>query len=636
MESTVTTSEAGRPRSAPARARRAVSAPKEDVAALKGKMRGAVARLDLPRHQAQTFEALIDIWQPGGGLYPEQATIALRSTYGSRWTRDALAGLRSRGLLTWQKRRYRGVQTSNLYQFTPAFWAVVHGGAPCATGGSQCRQQAAPNAARSRHPLPTNGDLPLSDRSLLNRGGEETTNAPPLTPPAPNAAAPSPTSPPSPVCSSPKEGDRPTSWLPSLFTLERAHLYGTTDPGTMRAEHLHATEAQIEALAADALAWADARHVEHEDAAAVREQIARDLVRRWLAHPGSMGPNNPRGYLVERAHPFGCLRGDVGRFGAAALDAWKAAHKPKRAPKNTTNAAPDAPTRPQPRRIPGELPAVPFAMPARFAAGGLQGDARASASTNAETAPSLAARPSDEPPPLDSSPSFGATSQLECAETDDARKRRKDAEEAAEVAAHAEICKRAGLAKIVARPPAPPPRPSLSPEQRAAFLRLVEEEEERAARLAWDALDVAPHQDVDAAQASDTAEALEALEAPPNEAAPEHEPHEPHEHEHEHERPDTAPTASKRAHREGRARIATRPAERLAMLATIAALATRDAAPRSAAADAPHDAREHAAELHHHQEHDDVRARPLLLRDARTRPTEHAPRRGRRGPPGRS
>ena len=143
--------EAGRARSDTSAPRRAEH--HEDIDTLKARMRGAIASLGLPRYVTQAANALIDIWQRGKGLFPEQATIAVRALYGERRTRDALNELRAvHGLITWERRRYRGVQTSNLYEWTPQFWALVNAPKDGATGGKECRPQAATVADKRGSP----------------------------------------------------------------------------------------------------------------------------------------------------------------------------------------------------------------------------------------------------------------------------------------------------------------------------------------------------------------------------------------------------------------------------------------------------------------------------------------------------
>jgi hypothetical protein len=77
---------------------------REEIALLKEKMRGAVASLGMPRHVKHAALSLIDTWQRGKGLFPEQATIAQGADYSERRIRDALTELRQTyDLITWER-----------------------------------------------------------------------------------------------------------------------------------------------------------------------------------------------------------------------------------------------------------------------------------------------------------------------------------------------------------------------------------------------------------------------------------------------------------------------------------------------------------------------------------------------------
>jgi hypothetical protein len=467
---------------------------RREIDTLKATMRAAAAGLGLPRHELRVLEALIDIWQPAGGLWPEQATIATVALYGDRRTRTALMSLRERGLITWERRRYRGVQTSNLYQFTPKFWTLVREGRGGATAGNQNRPQTAKGAARRRQSVPTNGDLPISDPISLNGGGSDISLDP--SPKSLTTPEPTPIYPPPVGSSHLGGGQEPAPLLIRVFAEERSKVraYADTDHGTMRAEHLNDAERQLAAFVAEVSDWATAHGIAHERET-VQEELARDLIRRWLAHPGTISHEAPRGFLAERAHPLGLLRGDIQRFGAVAVAAWKAAHTPKR-----PQQQPRPPLPPTVRTARGDQPGLTFEIPAHLRVTA----AEVPAAPATLTASTLPAGPSSAPA-LHPSPSALAP-LAEADETTEARERRKARERAVELRAWAEIHRRAAVdvghmpaattTELPASTYAPPKRYDpkrpclgLSPERFEAFRALVREEQSAAELGAWNAYD---------------------------------------------------------------------------------------------------------------------------------------------------
>jgi len=321
---------------------------RENIDTLKARMRGAVASLGLPRHVTQAALALIDTWQRGKGLFPEQATIARRALYGERRMRDALRELRDEhGLITWDNRRYRGVQTSNLYHWTPAFWSLVNAYGGSATGGKQSRPQAAIVATRRRQPLPTNGDLPFSERSSLN--GIARAPEPPVTS-EPSTAAPASEASRIPSFSEQQAEGAHASPSPSPFfsaeddpafvelvilhatahaekwgreAQRRGEVYDPADAGSISPEHRTAVAAELRSLAARAHASALAKHRDDLTPDAIRSALTERIVCEFMALD--------RPYLRAHKHPLGCLWGkggsdgkpcDLLSIGPRVLEAW--------------------------------------------------------------------------------------------------------------------------------------------------------------------------------------------------------------------------------------------------------------------------------------------------------------------------
>lgn len=352
------TIEAGGARSGASARRRADH--RDDIDTLKARMRGAIASLGLPRHVAQAGIALVDIWQRGKGLFPEQATIAIRASYRERRIRDALKELRvTYGLITWEQRRYRGVQTSNLYTWTPQFWALVNAPKGGPTGGKECRPQGAKIAARRRQPLPTNGDLPFSERSSLN--GIQPCTEPPVMPDALAVAPASPASPSPSFSEHQTEGAAadlsPSHALPAfvsndddpafveLVTVHAAahaakyrraieasgERYSVRDAGTIRAELRPTIAAELRNLAARAHVIALAKLRDDLTTDAIRADLTRRIVDAYMAQE--------RDWLLKKKHCLGGLWNDTdGKpcdlriLGERALETWGAALDPAEPP----------------------------------------------------------------------------------------------------------------------------------------------------------------------------------------------------------------------------------------------------------------------------------------------------------------
>lgn len=260
------------------------------------------AMRELSRVERDVFLALVHIWQ-FGGLWPKHETIGHEAGYSERHVRTALTRLRLRGLLTWEQRRYAGNQTSNVYRFTRAFWAIVR--------GDDCRPQVAPAAAGSRHSAPANsGSL---NAASSKREGEPARETPPPV-----------------MVQEQGESDAATE-LRAVFAEERAAVYPLDlEHGTMREDRERAAVAQLDGLASEAVAWAAANNAPPVDRQRARRELVRLMVRLWLGHAGSITEEAPQGTLRARGHKLGLLAGDVGRFGRAALDAWQRANRPKR------------------------------------------------------------------------------------------------------------------------------------------------------------------------------------------------------------------------------------------------------------------------------------------------------------------
>ena len=279
-------------------------------AVLKERMRSAVLSIpDLSDAEHRVLLALVHIWQ-FRGLFPKQDTIGAVARYSDRHVRTALAKLRLRALITWEKRRYAGNQTSNLYRFTAAFWELVRE----RSGSSQgFRRQSEQASAGSRKPVPAKGSLP--ENASSKREGEGRAPAP----------AREDTPPPS-VGDAPPEG---AAELRELFRSERATKYPhDPDAGGMRAEREQATAAALDGLAVEGVSWAG-RNGMRRELPDVRRELARMTIALWLAHPGSVTEAEPGGVLAARGHKYGLFAGDVGRFGRMALDAWKRRQRAK-------------------------------------------------------------------------------------------------------------------------------------------------------------------------------------------------------------------------------------------------------------------------------------------------------------------
>ena len=327
--------EAGRARSkTPARR----PADRDRIATQKAVMREAVTCMGLQRHETQVLEALIDIWQPGGGLFPEQATIAARALYGERRTRAALKSLREdHELVAWVNRRYRGVQTSNLYQFTPKFWALVRALTGATTEEKQSRLRAAKDAFRRRQRVPTNGDLPGSDLSSLN--GEQQPEPASISV-TPGAAPPCATFP-SPDQSSQEGEDRASPSIlafldddgdpafdddddPAFVKLTKMHRaahakkyrataeetggrYDVKSAGTIRKDQRAAVAEELRNLAGRAHAFAIGKHREDLTPEAIRIDLTKRIVNAYMAQE--------RTWLLAKHHPLGGLWGQGGDDG---------------------------------------------------------------------------------------------------------------------------------------------------------------------------------------------------------------------------------------------------------------------------------------------------------------------------------
>lgn len=345
--------EAGRARSGASAPRRAEH--RDDIDTLKARMRAAVASLGMPRHETQAAFALIDTWQRGKGLFPEQATIAGRAFYGERRTRDALKALRDEhDLITWERRRYRGVQTSNLYEWTPRFWAVVNAWGGCATAGKECRPQAAKSAVRRRQPLPTNGEIPFSERSSLNgiqRGAEAHTTTEPPSPALAPEASPFPS-----FSEQQAEGALGAAPFlsddddPAFVELTAAHAaahaatyraaieatgqrYSAHDAGTIRRDFRPAVALELRNLAARAHALALGKHRDDLTTDAIRVELTAGIVAAYMAQD--------RTWLREHRHCLGGLWGNGGNDGKPCdllalaprvLERWAEALEPGHAP----------------------------------------------------------------------------------------------------------------------------------------------------------------------------------------------------------------------------------------------------------------------------------------------------------------
>ncbi len=269
--------------------------------AIKGKMRAAIGKLrELSRLERFVLLALVTFWQ-FGGLWPKHETIGGEAGYCERHVRTALARLKERGLLTWERRRFAGNQTSNLYRFSRAFWALVRG----EDVPEECRRQPAQPAAGSRQPVPANRE---SGNPVSPKREGETAREHASAPPPPSVEV---------------------EELRRTFAEERARKYPVDlEHGTMMPEREHAAAGQLAGLAGEAVAWAAARG-QLCDPAAVRQELTRAAIVLWLAHPGSKGADTPDGLLVARRHKYGLLGGDVARFGGLALAAWRAARRPR-------------------------------------------------------------------------------------------------------------------------------------------------------------------------------------------------------------------------------------------------------------------------------------------------------------------
>lgn len=273
----------------------------------KGSLRAALRRVELPRHEQAVMGALIDLWQPAGGLYARVSTIGERAHYCERRARAALASLKEKGLVLWRRRRHLGNQTSNEYRFGPKLLDLLQV-VPCATDGKDCRQQPATLAVSSRQPLPTNGD-PSSEGSVSTGEGG------PL--------------------------------VERVFREERFARYGTHDHGRMRADALASAGAALLASAGRLAAWARERGL--EPPGDLPAALARGAVRAWLGDPGS------RGVVAERRHAFGLLRVDWEGLLARAEGAMRAELGAKLPP------PPPPPARTRP--APGDQPRMVFRVP---------------------------------------------------------------------------------------------------------------------------------------------------------------------------------------------------------------------------------------------------------------------------------
>ena len=240
-----------------------------------------------------------------GRCDPSWPRLGYVTGYSIRSVAYALAELEQvHGLILHQRRRRRGVQTSNAYWLAPRFFELA---GLTDDVGAACKNsilQRAKTASRSVQPVQTNRDP--TDPKSTNTGEGEPLLARSATDPSPVV-----------VISHPPGSSEDPTWIAfeAIFQRERAAKYGNKLGGSMRAEH-HAEVAEyLRSLTERGYAKANAqgRDVREGD---VFEALTVGLVRAWLAHEGKGG------FLATRQHPIGALFADLGSFGESALSEW--------------------------------------------------------------------------------------------------------------------------------------------------------------------------------------------------------------------------------------------------------------------------------------------------------------------------
>jgi hypothetical protein len=299
-----------------------------------------------------------------GRCNPSRDALAFAAGYKSvRRIDDALCTLiRSQehgghGLVVRELRRWRGVQSSSLYWFTPRFYELLVAYEAELEGRAYHVRQSAKIAPCRVQLLPPNKGSSLSDPSPCssspNRSLREEEQ--------PRAWAREETPP---VVRSPERDERSRLSLTAYdafaetFWPRRADKYGEPPGRRHRGDELAEEDritlgAEVRNLIARGGAAAAERGVLLQPEA-VAEELRAELADVWLEHTGRQRDDNDPGFLVVAHHPLERLLGDLTWASERALLRWESRlvkRRPKRgagreAPPAAIEAMPKQPRRP--------------------------------------------------------------------------------------------------------------------------------------------------------------------------------------------------------------------------------------------------------------------------------------------------
>ena len=278
-----------------------------------------------------------------GQCNPSRDVLGGETAYSPRSVSRATAELLAADLIGKEQARYRGWAGTNDYWLTPRFFELA---ALSYSVGPACQDCSPPAAKIAAHRLPgwpTNGDL--SDPVNANDKGKGerpprhlrrgASHRRPMPPPAPS-------NPPTPFMgqkggygqSASDAVDPTAAAFVGWFAAERAAHYDDDDPSALRlgTENQARITGYLAGLVGEGAAWAAQRGIE-VDRGILREDLARSMVRAWLAMPGT------RDFLRERRHPIGLIVGDLERLGGPVLETWKRGQRPPSDPRPSAELA---------------------------------------------------------------------------------------------------------------------------------------------------------------------------------------------------------------------------------------------------------------------------------------------------------
>ena len=282
----------------------------------RGELRAELARHDVSIHAVEKVSgAIAGYTKSAGCCFAETATLEEASGYDERVIRRVWAFLLETGY-GWGASRIRCDDRR-----------VGGASRPCTSARSTVRVLGVmPSAFIATHTPEELLDLiaigervPTLPAPANDRDPSSPSSPPPPPAPAPPRARAPQAPPPAPSGARPVVvGDPHFVAFCEVFAREHAQQYGAgAAPGRVRAENQATIAGYVLELVSEACAWAAQTGLGELDRAIVREDLCVRLVRAWLAWPGTDG------FLRDKGHAMGLIVGDLPKFGAPALEAWK-------------------------------------------------------------------------------------------------------------------------------------------------------------------------------------------------------------------------------------------------------------------------------------------------------------------------